>query len=317
MAWHPCVTLIWVKSGCQIGCNSILRVDVCRLPAGPRVRHDKVRGAGNHQSTDRSVIVTVYYMRVHLDPLASHVWDSRYRLRGDEGAESAIEECWARTARALATVERSDCTGWERRFYAALEDFRFLPGGRILAGAGSPRKVTLCIIAEIRRHGMRNSHLTAVAPTGSINLLAGNVSSGFEPIFASDCERRLKLANGDTRVFSASDYACRVYRGLKPDAQCAPPAFVTADEIDSTTHLATQAALQPYVDNAISKTINAPADVSFEQWRSIYATAYRLGLKGITAFRPNRVRKQVLARRCNPSDADTIKEGRGAGTACD
>lgn len=173
------------------------------------------------------------------------------------------------------------------------------------------------IIAEIRRHGMRNSHLTAVAPAGSISLLAGNISSGLEPIFASDCERRLKLANGDTRVFSASDYACRVYRGLKPDAQCAPPAFVTADEIDSTAHLAMQAALQPYVDNAISKTINAPANVSFEQWRSIYATAYRLGLKGITAFRPNRVRKQVLARRCNPSDADTIKEGRGAGTACD
>jgi len=173
------------------------------------------------------------------------------------------------------------------------------------------------IVAEIRRHGIRNSHLTAIAPTGSVSLLAGNVSSGLEPVYACDSKRRVRLASGVTRAFTATDYACRLYRDFKPDAQHPPPGFVAADQVEPAGHLAMQAALQPYVDNAISKTINTPADVSYEQWRSIYANAYRLGLKGITAFRPNRVRNQVLSRGRIPSGADTINDEVGAVSPCD
>ncbi len=145
----------------------------------------------------------------------------------------------------------------------------------------------------IRRYGIRNSHLTAVAPTGTISLLANNVSSGLEPVYALEYRRTLRTVGGSTESHAVADYAYRLFQRNFGDAPL-PSAFVTAAKIPPTVQLDVQAALQPFVDNAISKTINVPVDYSFEQFRLLYDYAYDKGLKGCTTFRPNPVTGAVL-----------------------
>lgn len=145
----------------------------------------------------------------------------------------------------------------------------------------------------IRRSGLRNGLLTSIAPTGTISLLAGNVSSGVEPIFSLEHERRVRLSDGSFRVEHLTDHAVAEWRRLKGDAPL-PPSFVTVNDLTPADHLAMQAALQPQVDSSISKTINVPADLPFAAFRHVYAEAYRLGLKGCTTFRPNDVTGAIL-----------------------
>jgi ribonucleoside-diphosphate reductase alpha chain len=150
------------------------------------------------------------------------------------------------------------------------------------------------IVADIRRHGIRNSHLTAIAPTGSVSLLAGNVSSGLEPIYALQAQRRVRLAGGE-RALVLADRAYALFRRRFGDDAPLPPCFVQAAEVSPAQQLAMQAALAPFVDNAISKTINVPADFPFAAFHGIYDEAYRRGLKGCAAFRPNPVTGSILA----------------------
>ncbi len=145
----------------------------------------------------------------------------------------------------------------------------------------------------IAAHGIRNSHLTAIAPTGTISLLADNISSGLEPVFDWSYSRRLLERDGNYRQYEVSDFAWRLWHELHGDAPL-PPYFVTATQLTPQGHLAMQAALQPCVDSAISKTINIPADYPFEQFQSIYREAHRFGLKGCTTFRPNPVTGAIL-----------------------
>jgi len=147
----------------------------------------------------------------------------------------------------------------------------------------------------IADHGIRNSHLTAIAPTGTISLLANNVSSGIEPVFDFRLSRRVLDREGNYRRFELEDFAMRVWREQGGDAARLPPEFVDARTIPPLAHLQMQAALQPYVDNAISKTVNVPAGCAFEQFRELYTTASRLGLKGCTTFRPNPVTGEILS----------------------
>ncbi|HEX7037608.1 MAG TPA: adenosylcobalamin-dependent ribonucleoside-diphosphate reductase [Pseudomonadales bacterium] len=147
---------------------------------------------------------------------------------------------------------------------------------------------------SIARHGIRNSHLTAIAPTGTISLLAENVSSGIEPAYQMRYTRRVLALDGTWREFTLEDYAHRLWRRSHGDAP-RPSWLVTAGELSPREHLLMQAALQPYVDHAISKTINVPEDLPFEAFEDIYREAYRLGLKGCTTFRPNPITGSVLA----------------------
>ncbi len=150
------------------------------------------------------------------------------------------------------------------------------------------------IRSAIAEHGIRNSHLTAIAPTGSISLLAGNVSSGIEPIFAPSYRRSVLDENGAASEFELTDYSLSLWRQLGNAHDTLPGAFVTSDELAVSAHLEIQAALQAHVDNAISKTVNVPEACSFETFREIYEAAYDKGLKGCTAYRPNPVRGAVL-----------------------
>ena len=161
---------------------------------------------------------------------------------------------------------------------------------------GSPFIGTLPkdIRAGIASHGIRNSHLTAIAPTGSISLLANNVSSGLEPVFAVEYGRRVREEEAGSRVEQIVDYAVQLYRATTGNTAHLPPAFVTAGDIEPEAQLAMQAALQKHVDNAISKTVSVPADFEFDRFSRLFETAYRLGLKGCTTFRPNPVTGAVL-----------------------
>jgi ribonucleoside-diphosphate reductase alpha chain len=145
----------------------------------------------------------------------------------------------------------------------------------------------------IARHGIRNSHLLAVAPTGTISLLADNVSSGIEPVFRRAYRRQLRIG-AETRAVPVEDYAQLRWRLSHGAAAVAPDNFLTAADLAPPAHLLMQAAVQPFVDQAISKTINVPADTPFETFESIYREAHRLGLKGATTFRPRRDRPGVL-----------------------
>jgi ribonucleoside-diphosphate reductase alpha chain len=146
----------------------------------------------------------------------------------------------------------------------------------------------------IETHGIRNSHLTAIAPTGTISLLANNVSSGLEPVFDSEFTRRVLEADGRHSEYSVVDYAVALWRRQGGVGADLPPVFIDAHHLAPQTHLAMQAAMQPYVDQAISKTINIPQDYAFDTFREIYELAYDQGLKGCTTFRPNPVTGEIL-----------------------
>jgi len=151
---------------------------------------------------------------------------------------------------------------------------------------------------EVRRaiaqHGIRNGCLTSIAPTGTISLLAGNVSSGIEPIFDLSYKRRVRGTGDSVSEEMVEDYAYRRFRRHAGADAPLPTAFVTAHMLAPAAHLAMQAALQKHVDSAISKTINCPVDMPFEAFESIYTEAYALGLKGCTTYRPNPVTGAVL-----------------------
>lgn len=145
----------------------------------------------------------------------------------------------------------------------------------------------------IARHGLRNSHLTAIAPTGTISLLANNISSGLEPVYKFNYVRRVLELDGRHTEHRLTDFALQRWRE-RGEGGNLPPAFVDAGALAPSAHLGMQSALQPYVDNSISKTINVPREYRFEDFKEIYQQAYDLGLKGCTTFRPNPVTGEVL-----------------------
>jgi len=155
----------------------------------------------------------------------------------------------------------------------------------------------------IAAHGIRNSHLIAIAPTGTISLLAGNVSSGLEPIFAASFMRKVLAEDGTPKEFSLADYAFEQWRAATGAPTPAPDGFVTVADLPVRAHLDMQAALQPFVDNSISKTINVPEHCPFDEFKRIYDLAYDMRLKGCATFRPNPVTGVVLAQAASGEEA--------------
>lgn len=152
-------------------------------------------------------------------------------------------------------------------------------------------RLPAAIREDIARYGIRNSHLLAIAPAGTISLLAGNLSSGLEPVFEKRYRRRVRV-DGDWKEFDVEDRACALWRG--PGMPGDPPAWIGARELLPDLHLRMQACLQPFVDSAISKTVNVPAGMPYSDYRGLFGQAWQLGLKGCTTFRPNPVTGSVL-----------------------
>lgn len=137
--------------------------------------------------------------------------------------------------------------------------------------------------AAIRNYGIRNSHLTSIAPTGTISLTADNVSSGIEPVFSYGFDRTIQTYEGP-RIERIDDYGVRVF-GVKGK---------TADQCSVTEHVDTLIAVSEWIDSAVSKTCNVGDDVTFDEFKDVYVRAWKGGAKGCTTFRVSGKRMGIL-----------------------
>ena len=207
-------------------------------------------------------------------------------LRYGSKEAAAQTEAWLRLiARAsyLASVELAK----EKGAFPLFDAEKYLATGNMLNMDDDVRDA-------IREHGIRNALLTSIAPTGTISLYAGNVSSGIEPVFAYAYTRKVLQKDGTRTEEEVVDYAVQMWRDLKGDAEL-PEYFVNAQTLDPQAHVRMQAAAQKWIDSSISKTINCPEDISFEAFKDVYMQAYETGCKGCTTYRPNDVTGSVLS----------------------
>lgn len=161
--------------------------------------------------------------------------------------------------------------------------------------SGFAKRLPEALRADIAAHGIRNSHLLAVAPTGTISLaFADNASNGIEPAFSWVYTRKKRMADNTTREYEVADHAWRLYRSMGRDMSALPPAFVTALEMSATDHMKMLQVVQPFIDTSISKTVNVPADYPYDDFKDLYLQAWKAGLKGLATYRPNAVLGAVL-----------------------
>jgi len=150
--------------------------------------------------------------------------------------------------------------------------------------------------ALIAEHGIRNSHLTSIAPTGTISLYANNTSGGVEPVFGYVFNRKVLQTDGSHVEEEIQDFAYLTFRTVFGENADLPDYFVEADGLSPREHVVMQAAAQKWVDSSISKTINLPQDIDFDAFKDVYRLAYDLGCKGCTTYRPNAVTGSVLSK---------------------
>lgn len=156
--------------------------------------------------------------------------------------------------------------------------------------------------AAIRQHGIRNSHLLSIAPTGTVSLaFADNASNGIEPPFSWMYKRKKREPDGSTTEYAVEDHAWRLYRELGGDVEALPDYFVSALAMPAEGHIAMMEAVQPFVDTAISKTVNIPADYPYEGFKDLYLQAWRAKLKGLATYRPNAILGSVLETHAAPA----------------
>ncbi len=162
---------------------------------------------------------------------------------------------------------------------------------------------------HIREYGIRNSHLLSIAPTGTISLaFADNASNGIEPAFSWFYTRKKRMMDGTSKDYSVEDHAWRVFKKQGGDINHLPAAFVSALEISALDHMKMCAAVAPYIDTSISKTVNVPADYPFEDFKNLYTEAWRAGLKGLATYRPNSVLGSVLSITPEPKKGETPQD---------
>ena len=204
---------------------------------------------------------------------------------GSEDAARQTEEWLHAIARAayLASVDLAK----EKGAFPLFDADKFLASGNMQIMDEDVREA-------IRTHGIRNALLTSIAPTGTISLYAGNVSSGIEPVFAYAYTRKVLQKDGSRTEEEVVDYAVQMWREKFGDAAL-PDYFVNAQTLAPLDHVRMQAAAQKWVDSSISKTINCPEDISFDAFKEVYMAAYESGCKGCTTYRPNDVTGSVLS----------------------
>ncbi|MCU0803367.1 MAG: adenosylcobalamin-dependent ribonucleoside-diphosphate reductase, partial [Rhodobacteraceae bacterium] len=203
---------------------------------------------------------------------------------GSDAAVKATEEWMHLIAREayLASVDLAR----EKGAFPLFDAERFLASGNMTGMDADVRDA-------VAKHGIRNALLTSIAPTGTISLYAGNVSSGIEPVFAYAYTRKVLQKDGSRTEEEVVDYAVRLWREMHGDAPL-PDYFVNAQTLPPLDHVKMQAAAQRWVDSSISKTINCPEDISFEDFQQVYMAAWDQGCKGCTTYRPNAVTGSVL-----------------------
>ncbi|WP_096787897.1 adenosylcobalamin-dependent ribonucleoside-diphosphate reductase [Rhodobacter sp. CZR27] len=222
------------------------------------------------------------------------------------GSEEAARqtETWMKAIARAAYLASSDLAR-EKGAFPLFEADAYLASGSLTHMDDDVREA-------IRKNGIRNALLTSVAPTGTISLYAGNVSSGIEPVFAYAYTRKVLQKDGTRTEEEVVDYAVRLWREKMGDAPL-PDHFVNAQTLAPLDHVRMQAAAQKWIDSSISKTINCPEDISFDDFADVYLAAWEMGCKGCTTYRPNEVTGSVLsvseAAKAAPVEAPEPKGG--------
>ena len=208
-------------------------------------------------------------------------------LRYGSDAAAAATERWAGLVSRAAYLASSGLAA-EKGAFPLFDRDAYLAGETV-------REMDPDVRELIGAQGIRNALLTSIAPTGTISLLADNVSSGIEPVFAHSYTRKVTERDGSKREELVEDYAVRLYRAKFGADADLPEHFVTAQTLAPSEHIRMQAALQRHVDSAISKTVNVPEDIDFQSFQQVYRDAYRSGCKGCTTYRPNLITGSVLS----------------------
>jgi ribonucleoside-diphosphate reductase alpha chain len=222
------------------------------------------------------------------------------------GSEAAARttEAWMHAIARSAYLASVDLAR-EKGAFPLFDADKFLASGNMMQMDADVRDA-------IATHGIRNALLTSIAPTGTISLYAGNVSSGIEPVFAYAYTRKVLQKDGSRTEEEVVDYAVRLWREMHGDAAL-PDHFVNAQTLPPLDHVRMQAAAQKWVDSSISKTINCPVDISFDDFQQVYMAAWDQGCKGCTTYRPNDVTGSVLTvsekTETVPSEAPATAQG--------
>ncbi|PFG64023.1 ribonucleoside-diphosphate reductase class II [Thioclava sp. ES.031] len=218
---------------------------------------------------------------------------------GSEEAAAQTEVWMKQIARAsyLASVDLAK----EKGPFPLFDAEKYLASGNMMQMDDDVREA-------IREHGIRNALLTSIAPTGTISLYAGNVSSGIEPVFAYAYKRKVLQPDGSRTEEEVVDYAVQMWRDKFGDKPL-PDYFVNAQTLAPMDHVRMQAAAQKWIDSSISKTINCPEDIPFEAFKSVYMEAWDTGCKGCTTYRPNDVTGSVLSVSETSEAAPEVDEG--------
>jgi ribonucleoside-diphosphate reductase alpha chain len=237
-------------------------------------------------------------------PLPEHKHEAETKRRiglGVTGLADALIMCRARygSREAIRLTDRWLSAMRREAYLASVElaaekgPFPLYDAEAFLAGE-AVKTLDTDVREAIRAHGIRNALLTSIAPTGTISLFADNVSSGLEPVFSFSYTRTVLMPDGSRREEDVSDYAVRLFHRQRGEAAPLPDYFVDAQTLTPTDHVVMQAAVQKHIDSSISKTINVPESIPFEEFKDVYLQAYEMGCKGCTTYRPNDVTGAVL-----------------------
>ncbi len=204
------------------------------------------------------------------------------------GSDEAVKktEKWMKTI-ALSAYKASINLAEEKGAFPLFDPEKFIVSGKMI-------QMDEDVKQAVHKFGIRNALLTSIAPTGTISLYAGNVSSGIEPVFAYSYKRKVLQNDGSHVEEEVVDYAVQLWRDKFGNAPL-PDFFVSAQNLTPADHVKMQAAAQKWVDSSISKTINCPEDISFDDFKEVYIQAYDTGCKGCTTYRPNEVTGSVLS----------------------
>ena len=204
------------------------------------------------------------------------------------GSDEAVKktEKWMKTI-ARSAYKASINLAEEKGAFPLFDPEKFIVSGKMIQMVEDVKQA-------VHKFGIRNALLTSIAPTGTISLYAGNVSSGIEPVFAYSYKRKVLQNDGSHVEEEVVDYAVQLWRDKFGDAPL-PDFFVSAQNLTPADHVKMQAAAQKWVDSSISKTINCPEDISFDDFKEVYIQAYDTGCKGCTTYRPNEVTGSVLS----------------------
>ncbi|MCP5290520.1 MAG: adenosylcobalamin-dependent ribonucleoside-diphosphate reductase [Burkholderiaceae bacterium] len=300
------------------GCCCLGSIDLTRFVQRPFADDARFDDAGFAEVCATAVRMLDNVLDVTVWPLAEQQAEAASKRRiglGFTGLGDALVMLGLRydteparaMARRISEVMRDAAYGASVELAKERGAFPLFNADLYLSGGRFASRLPGALKDRIRAHGIRNSHLLSIAPTGTISLaFADNASNGIEPAFSWTYTRKKRMPDGTTREYAVEDHAWRLYRHLQGEATPLTPAFVTALEMSAADHAAMVAAVAPFIDTSISKTVNVPADYPYADFQDLYLQAWKAGLKGLATYRPNAVLGAVLSTTAEATPALTV-----------